>query len=149
MFAFFTLRSSRDRAGLLLGHPRAAKETGGATAALSSCCFGDCVYASPTDSLAHLELLASPQDDDIARLGPLDDAQYVPRDGRHDPLVLIRIAVAVVNVGHHAGAVIGHAVHRVTAEAKPGDPRQAGAPQVVRRDALDPKLADELLQQRA
>jgi len=87
--------------------------------------------------------------DHVARLGPLDDAQDVSRNGRHDALVLIGIAVAVVNVGHRAGAVIGHAVHRVAAEAKPGDPRQAGAPQVVRRDALDPKLADELLQQSA
>ena len=73
----------------------------------------------------------------------------MPRHGRHDPLVLVGIAVAVVDVGHRAGAVIGDAVHRVAAEAEPGDPRQAGAPQIVRRGALDPELGDELLQQRA
>ena len=71
----------------------------------------------------------------------------MPRHGRHDPLVLVGVAVAVVNVGHRAGLVIGDPVHRVAAEAEPGDPRQAGAPQIVRRGALDPELGDQLLQQ--
>ena len=61
----------------------------------------------------------------------------MPRHRRHDPLVLVGIAVPVVNVGHRAGPVIGDPVHRVAAEAEPGDPRQAGAPQIVRRGALD------------
>ena len=68
------------------------------------------------------------------------------RDGRHDPLVLRRVAVAVVDVGHRTGLVIGDPVHRVAAEAEPGDPGQAGAPQIVRRGALDPELGDQLLQ---
>ena len=68
----------------------------------------------------------------------------MPRHGRHDPLVLLRVAVAVVDVGHRAGPVIGDPVHRVAAEAEPGDPRQAGAPQIVRRGALDPELGDQL-----
>ena len=48
--------------------------------------------------------------------------------------------MAVVDVGHRAGPIIGHPVHRVAAEPQP---RQAGAPQVVRRRSLDPKLRDE------
>ena len=69
-----------------------------------------------------------PQADHVARRRPFDETDHVPRHGRHDPLVLVAIAVAVIDVGHAAGPVIGHAVHRVAAEAKPGDPRQAGAP---------------------
>ena len=71
------------------------------------------------------------------------------RDGRHDPPVLLGVAVAVVDVGHRTGPVIGDAVHRVAAEAEPGDRRQAGSPQIVRRGALDAKLGDQPLQQRA
>ena len=92
---------------------------------------------------------ASPQADHVARRRPLDEADHVPRHRRHDPLVLVGVAVAVVDVGHRAGAVIGDPVHRVAAEAEPGDPCQAGAPQIVRRGALDPQLGDELPQQRA
>ena len=55
--------------------------------------------------------------------------------------------MAVVDVSHRSGAVIGDPAHRVAAEAKPGDPRQAGTPQVVRRGALDLEVGDELLQQ--
>jgi hypothetical protein len=70
------------------------------------------------------------------------------RGGRHDPLVLILVAVAVIDVGHRRRLVIGDPVHRVAAEAESGDPCQAGAPQIMRRDALDPMLGDNLLEQR-
>ena len=58
---------------------------------------------------------ASPQADHVARRRPFDETDHVPRHRRHDPPVLIGTAVAVVNVGHRAGPVIGHAVHRVAA----------------------------------
>ena len=92
---------------------------------------------------------ALPQADHVARRRPFDEADHVPRHGRHDPLVLVGIAVAIIDVGHLTGPVIGDAVHRVAAEAEPGDPRQAGSPQIVRRGALDLELGDQFLQQNA
>ena len=71
----------------------------------------------------------SAQADDVANRGPVDEADHVPRHRRHDPPVLIGIAMAVVNIGDTAGPVIGDPVHRIAAKAEPGDPRQAGAPQ--------------------
>ena len=51
------------------------------------------------------------------------------------------------SVADRAGAVIGHVVHRVAAEAKPViHVRQVRRSRA--RNALHPKLADELLQQR-
>ena len=38
--------------------------------------------------------------DHVAGLRSFDQADHVPRHGRHDPLILIGVAVAVVNVGH-------------------------------------------------
>jgi len=84
----------------------------------------------------------SPQADDVANRGPVDEADYVPRHRRHDPPVLIGVAMAVVNIGDAAGPVIGDPVHRIAAKAEPGDPRQAGSPQIVRCDALDAQLSD-------
>jgi len=51
---------------------------------------------------------ALPQTDHVARLGPLDETQDRPRDGSHDPPVLLRVAVAVVDVGRLASPVGGH-----------------------------------------
>ena len=81
---------------------------------------------------------ASSQADHVARRRPFDEVDHVPRHGRHDPLVLIGIAVAVVDVRHLAGLVIGHPVHRIAAEAKSGDPRQATSPQVEFEDFRKP-----------
>jgi len=73
----------------------------------------------------------------------------VPRHGRHDPPILFGITVAVVDVGHRAGLVIGDPVHRIAAETEPGDARQTGSPEIVRCGAFDPVLGDELEQQAA
>jgi len=88
----------------------------------------------------------SPQDNHVARLLRLDQANDVARYGRHDPLVFFSIAMSVVDVGHRLGLVIGDAVHRVAAEAEPCDRGQAGTPQIVRRGSLDPQLCDQRLQ---
>ena len=57
----------------------------------------------------------SPQADHVARSRPLNEAEDVPSDGRHDPSVFPLVAVAVVNVGHRIGLVIRDPVERVAA----------------------------------
>ena len=71
------------------------------------------------------------------------------RDGLRDPSVLRFIAVPVVNVRHRTGLVIGDPVHRVAAEAEPGNHRWRSAPQIMWRGGLNANLGYQSFHQRA
>ena len=92
----------------------------------------------PVTFAAAVAEATSPQDNHIARLLRLDQANDVARDGRHDPSVFRLVAVAVVNVRHRTGLVIGDPVHRVAAKAESSDRGQAGSPEIMWCGALDP-----------
>ena len=104
--------------------------------------------AEPPQLVGHPLRGDLPQADHVRGRRALDEVEDQPRHRRHDPLVLVGVAVPVVDVGHLAGLVVRHPVHGVAPEAQPRDHRQAGAPQVVGRGALDPVLGHELLHPR-
>jgi hypothetical protein len=67
------------------------------------------------------------QADHVAGRSPFNEPGQVPCHGGHDAPVFFTITVAVVDVGHRAGLVIGDPVHRIAAKAEAGDRGQAGA----------------------